>query len=137
VKEKWNKKLSYTVAFCWSFLSYDARIHERQASLKPYMQSSVLVLCNSLSPVLSGFGGLVVSVLASGTQDRGFTPSRSSRIFRAKNPQHSFLRRGSKTACPMSQICGILKTPGNYVEIGFSGEICRPFLVHFTDKECR
>jgi hypothetical protein len=30
---------------------------------------------------LSGFGGLVVSMLASGTQDRVFTPDRSRRIF--------------------------------------------------------
>jgi hypothetical protein len=29
----------------------------------------------------SGFGGLVVSMLASGTQDRGFSPGRSRRIF--------------------------------------------------------
>ena len=33
---------------------------------------------------LTGFGGLVVSMLASGTQDRGFDPGRSRRIFRAK-----------------------------------------------------
>ena len=33
---------------------------------------------------LSGFGGLVVSMLASGTQDRGFDPGRIRRIFRAK-----------------------------------------------------
>jgi hypothetical protein len=33
-------------------------------------------------PSDSGFGGLVVSMLASGTQDRGFEPDR--RIFRAK-----------------------------------------------------
>ena len=32
----------------------------------------------------SGFGGLVVSVLASGTQDRGFEPGRSRQIFRVK-----------------------------------------------------
>jgi hypothetical protein len=32
----------------------------------------------------SGFGGLVVSMLASGTQDRGFEPGRSRQIFRAK-----------------------------------------------------
>ena len=32
----------------------------------------------------SGFGGLVVSMLASGTQDSGFDPGRSRRIFRAK-----------------------------------------------------
>jgi hypothetical protein len=31
-----------------------------------------------------GFGGIVISMLASGTQDRGFAPSRSLRIFRAK-----------------------------------------------------
>jgi hypothetical protein len=24
-----------------------------------------------------------------------------------KNPQHAFLRRGRKAACPMSQICGM------------------------------
>jgi hypothetical protein len=32
----------------------------------------------------SGFGGLVVSMLASGTKVRGFNPGRSRRIFRAK-----------------------------------------------------
>jgi hypothetical protein len=31
----------------------------------------------------------------------------------------------------MSQVCGMLKTPGNSVEVGFSGEIFRPFLAHF------
>jgi hypothetical protein len=33
-----------------------------------------------LWPHLSGFGGLLVSMLASGTQDRGFEPGRSRRI---------------------------------------------------------
>jgi uncharacterized protein (DUF1786 family) len=33
---------------------------------------------------LMGFGGLVVSMLASGTQDHGFEPGRSRRIFRVK-----------------------------------------------------
>jgi hypothetical protein len=28
-------------------------------------------------------------------------------FFRLKNPQHAFLRRGSKAVCPMSQICGM------------------------------
>jgi hypothetical protein len=35
-------------------------------------------------PRVSGFGGLMVSMLASGTQDHGFKPSRSRRIFWAK-----------------------------------------------------
>jgi hypothetical protein len=48
------------------------------------------------------FGGLVVSMLAFGTQDRGFEPGRSRRIFRGKNPQNAFLRKGSKAVCPMS-----------------------------------
>jgi hypothetical protein len=34
-----------------------------------------------VSKVFSGFGGLVVSMLVSGTQDRGFAPGRSRRIF--------------------------------------------------------
>jgi hypothetical protein len=45
--------------------------------------------------------------VASGTEVRGFKPGRS----RLKNPQHTFLRRGSKTVCPMSQIRGMLKNP--------------------------
>ena len=48
------------------------------------------------------------SVLAFGTQVRGFKPGRSRRIFKGeKNPQHAFLRRGSKAVCPMLQICGM------------------------------
>ena len=39
---------------------------------------------NLLKTKRSGFGGLVVSMLASGAQDRGFDPGRSRRIFRAK-----------------------------------------------------
>jgi hypothetical protein len=60
-----------------------------------------------VSMLASGTGGLVVSMLASGTQDRGFKPGRSRRIFFGrKNPHHAFLRRGSKAVCHVSQICG-------------------------------
>jgi hypothetical protein len=34
-----------------------------------------------LTPLMSGFGGLVVSMLASGNRVRGFKPGRSCRIF--------------------------------------------------------
>jgi hypothetical protein len=50
----------------------------------------------------SGFRGLLVSMLASGTQVRGFKPGWSRRICRAKKSQHAFLQRGSKAVCPMS-----------------------------------
>jgi hypothetical protein len=51
----------------------------------------------------SGFGGLVVSMLASGTQDRGFEAGRSLRIFRAKK----------STACRLSHVADLrhLKDP--------------------------
>ena len=43
------------------------------------------------------------SVLTFGTQVRGLKPGRSLRIFQGeKNPQHAFLRRGSKAVGPMS-----------------------------------
>jgi hypothetical protein len=38
-----------------------------------------------VSVLQSDFGGLVVSMLASGTQLRGFNLGRSNRIFRAEN----------------------------------------------------
>jgi hypothetical protein len=51
---------------------------------------------------MSGFGGLAVSMLASGTQDRGFAPNRSRRIFPA-GKIHSMpsFGRGSKIIYPM------------------------------------
>jgi hypothetical protein len=76
----------------------------------------------------------VLSLLASGTQDRGF---EAVGLFRRKNPQHAFLRRGSLAVCPMSQICGMLKNPVIYVEVEIIGQTDRPFLarnsvLHFS-----
>ena len=51
----------------------------------------------------------MVSVLASGTEDRGFKPGRSRRVFRAKISSALLPSEG--------------KTSGNYVEVEFSGEI--------------
>jgi hypothetical protein len=54
-----------------------------------------VILCISVD-----LGGLVVSVLA--TKVRGFDP-RGRWIFKGdKNPEHHFLRRGSKAVGPMS-----------------------------------
>jgi hypothetical protein len=49
----------------------------------------------------SGFGGLVVSMLASGTQDRGFAPDRSRRIFPA-GKIHSMPSFGGEVKEPSS-----------------------------------
>jgi hypothetical protein len=43
-----------------------------------------LLKTSNESSCKSGFGGLVVSMLASGTQDHGFEPGQSRQIFRAK-----------------------------------------------------
>jgi hypothetical protein len=59
-----------------------------------------------LKPVIcmfqfSGFGGLGVCVLPSGTQDRGFAPDRSRRIFHnGKNPQHAVRQDTKRTLEP-------------------------------------
>jgi len=48
-----------------------------------------------------GFGGLEVACWP-------LVPKFAGRIFKGeKNPQHAFLRRGSKAVGPMSQICGM------------------------------
>ena len=46
----------------------------------------------------------MVSMLASGTQDRGFDPGRSRRIFRAK--------KGSKAVYHVADLRGMSKNPG-------------------------
>jgi hypothetical protein len=79
---------------------------------------------------LSGFGGLVVSMLASGTKVRGFKPGRSRPIFGRKNPQHAFLRRGSKAVGPVSQLCGMYKTPTIPVEVALQAKFDQSFLIH-------
>jgi hypothetical protein len=46
-------------------------------------------------------GGLVVSVLATGPEVRGFDLDRGRWIFKGdKNPEHLFLRRGKKPSFP-------------------------------------
>jgi hypothetical protein len=76
----------------------------------------VRIILREYSLVGSGFGGLVVSMLASGTQDRGLLPAETVGFFGRKKPQHAFLRKVSKAVCPMSQICGMLKSPIIYRE---------------------
>jgi hypothetical protein len=98
----------------------------RKQSFKNSTQDPKPIGCNVWRVFTNtGFGGLVVSMLASGTQDRGF---EAVRFFGRKTPQHAFLRRGSKAVCPNSQISGMLKNPVIYVEVGITGQIDRPFL---------
>ena len=67
-----------------------------------------------------GFGGLVVSMLASGTQDR-------------KNPQHAFFGGGEVKPSPMSQICAACQRT-----LGLRGHFS-PVIPPFADRglSCR
>jgi hypothetical protein len=56
-----------------------------------------------LTAVSSRLGGVVVIVLATGPKGRGFKTLPIRWIFQGdKNPQHTFLRMGSKVEVPMS-----------------------------------
>jgi hypothetical protein len=76
----------------------------------------------------------MVIMLASGPQDRGFNPGRSRRIFQAKKSSARLPSEGKKNR--LSHVADLrhVKDPGNYMEIGFSGEIFRPFLAHFRSS---
>jgi hypothetical protein len=51
---------------------------------------------------LSGFGGLEVACWPLVPKFAGSNPAEIVGFFGRKNPQHTFLRRGSKAVCPMS-----------------------------------
>jgi hypothetical protein len=49
----------------------------------------------------SGFGGLEVACWPLVPKFAGSNPAEAGGFFGRKNPQHAFLRRGSKAVCPM------------------------------------
>jgi hypothetical protein len=74
--------LLWLCEICWSDASFYMMLLLAIAHTRNVINSyESLVIYHFL---MSGFGGLVVSVLASGTQDRGFEPGRSRLIFQAK-----------------------------------------------------
>ena len=54
----------------------------------------------------------MVIMLASGTQDSGFDPGRSRRIFRAKKSTACLLWGGSKAVSHVADLCGMSMNPG-------------------------
>jgi hypothetical protein len=62
---------------------------------------------------LSGFGGLEVACWPLVLKFAGLNPAEAVGFLRRKNPQHAFLRRGSKAVCPMLHV----KDP--YMELKF------------------
>jgi len=98
----WRKLYSVEIHYSY-FSPYDIRVMKsRRVRSEGYVARMEKRKIYAYSFYLSGFGGLEVSLLAFGTQVRGFKLGRSRRIFRAKNPQRAFLRRGSKSVGPTS-----------------------------------
>ena len=54
-----------------------------------------------------GFGGLGVACWPLVPKFAGSNPAEAVEFLGRKNPQHAFLRRGSKAVGPMSYICGM------------------------------
>ena len=62
---------------------------------------------SELYTIEDGFGGLVVSMLASGTRVRGFKPGRSRWIFRASSLRMPSFGGGVKESVPCPSFCGM------------------------------
>jgi hypothetical protein len=67
----------------WSSEKRPVQNKKSASFISSYVESSARGTASSVSECDSGFGGLGVCMLASGTQDRGFAPDRSRRIFPA------------------------------------------------------
>jgi hypothetical protein len=75
---------------------------------------------------LSGFGGAEVACWPLIPKFAVSIPAEAVGFLKSdKNPQHAFLRKGSKIIGPMSQICGMLKDSG-YISQASSGRHFRP-----------
>jgi hypothetical protein len=75
-------------------------------------KQAALALCRSAVTLYSdGFGGLVVSLLASGSRVRGFKPGRSRWIFyECKNPQLAFFGGEVKVSVPCPSFAACKRT---------------------------
>jgi hypothetical protein len=97
---------------------------------------------NTVIPVHSGFGGLVVIMLASGTfgglvvimlasgtQDQ--TRPMPSDFSGEKIRSMPFFGGEVKPSAPCHRFAECKKTPAIYVEVGIAGKIDQPFLAQF------
>jgi hypothetical protein len=76
------------------------------------------------------------SVLAFGTQVRGFKPGRSLRIFRAKNILSTPSFGGELKPSVPCRALRHVKEPKSDVEVVTFGKISRPFLAHSSIFRC-
>jgi hypothetical protein len=71
------------------------------------MSLSALLIVSVVPSGWSGFGSLEVACWPLVPKFAGSHPAEAFGFLGRKNPQHAFLRRGSKAVCPMSQLYGM------------------------------
>jgi hypothetical protein len=69
---------------------------------KCYLLRHKMVVISGNAIGRNGFGGLEVACWSLVPKFVGSNPAEAVELFGRKNPHHVFLRRGSKTICPMS-----------------------------------
>jgi len=120
---KQNMKLCNRIEVLWTNHCWSGEFHKRYifwvwvCSLTYPARNAHAPNCNLWSVRLynifphylinTGFGGLEVACWPLVPKFEGSNPAKAVGFLRAKNPQHAFLRRGSKAVRPMSQICGM------------------------------
>jgi hypothetical protein len=100
----------------------------------------LLIICcfytefKSLLDPMRDFGGLEVACWPSVPKFAGSNLAEAVGILGRKNPQHTFLRRGSKAACPMCFTA--CKRTQKWRGSRHFRQNSRPFLVHISTFRC-
>jgi hypothetical protein len=84
---------------------------------------------------ISGFSGLEVECWPLVPKFAGSNPAKAVGILGRKNPQHAFLRRGSKAVCPMSCLTARKRTQKWRGSRHFR-QNSQPFLAHCSTFRC-
>jgi hypothetical protein len=99
-----NRMLSLNFIFTFAYSDIYRIVHLRVVSLRNIHSNICVRPCTSkhVTRRQRGFGGLEVACWPLVRKFAGSHPAEAVGFLGRKNPQHSFLRRGSKTVGPMS-----------------------------------
>ena len=102
------KHLQLVLNFRWfGALHVQKLIHKGYLNMSDHVSNRSLRRYRTLRVWRDGFGGLWLACWPLAPKFAGSNPAEAVGFFGRKNPQHAFLRRGSKRICPMSQLCGM------------------------------
>jgi hypothetical protein len=116
---------------CWAGLLYSRPMSFKQSLLRKLTKENFV--CSS--SLISGFGGLDVACWPLVPKFVGSNPAEAVGFFGRKNPQHAFLRRGSKAVSLMSCFTAC-KTPQKWRGSRHFRQNSRPFLAYSSTFHC-